>query len=43
MKNVVITMEIIKGSDSDSEGDGDGVNGSCWGDDDGDNSCTERL
>lgn len=41
MKNVVITMKIIKGSDSD--GDGDGVNGSCWGDDDGDNGCTERL
>lgn len=41
MKNVVITMKIIK--ESDSDGDGDGVNGGCWRDDDGDNSCTERL
>lgn len=39
MKNVVVTMKIIKESDS----DGDRVNGGCWGDDDGDNSCTERL
>lgn len=41
MKNVVITMKIIKLGDSD--GDGDGVSGGCWGDDDGDNSCTKRL